>query len=244
MRPLIALTASLADHKKKSSGLPEQSFDFLKHEYSDIVHANGGTPLILPNIDTNAKLDVSLPFLQGIIFSGGGDYDPSLYGQQNTHSTSLSPRRDKFEFLLLKHFEDIPILGICRGFQLLNIYFGGTLHQDFTLRKEKCLLHRGSDPVVTTHKIKITRDSLLWNILKEKEITVDSSHHQILDSIPERVKPVAWSEDGVVEAIEIPEKGFCLGVQWHPERINDQNSQTIFRAFIKACQEYKPSIPQ
>ncbi|MBN2543528.1 gamma-glutamyl-gamma-aminobutyrate hydrolase family protein [bacterium] len=232
MKPVIGITCSHALAKKRESGIPDQSFDLLKNEYSDIVHRTGGIPLLIPNLEHPEGLENYAGILDGLLLSGGGDVHPSYFGQENTHSTYISKQRDVMEFELLKLCENIPILGICRGLQLINIFYGGTLHQDFSVRDTKCILHRGIDLKVTYHQINIEENSALRKILNTDRILVDSSHHQVLDAVPESITPVAYAEDGVIEAIEVKGKKFCLAVQWHPERINDESSIKIFSAFI------------
>jgi putative glutamine amidotransferase len=136
--------------------------------------------------------------------------------------------------------KDIPILGICRGIQFINAFLGGTLYQDLGKQHPSETEHHQKPPYdVPIHEVKIIQDSGLYRLLREYVISVNSYHHQAVKDVADELKVMAVSEDGLVEAVELPEKRFVWAVQWHPEfsyRVDD-NSKLIFREFVKHCQE-------
>lgn len=176
----------------------------------------------------------------GLILTGGIDIHPSFYGDMNDEESLFAKGRDEFEMNLLdKAIKDKkPVLCICRGMQLLNIYFGGNLITD--LEQVKGVNHRKiSDTEVRMHNVNVEKDSLLYNIVNTGNGFVTSTHHQAVDKVGDKLIVNAVSDDGVIEGIEFEDKsnkGFLIGVQWHPERFNDYNnpfSQNILKSFIK-----------
>jgi putative glutamine amidotransferase len=136
---------------------------------------------------------------------------------------------------------DIPIFGICRGMQLINVVFGGNLYQDSTFEKQ-FLNHtlEGSTVYKKRHPVIIKEESLLYRIIQKKRIMVNTSHHQMVKTVGTGLITSAWSEeDGVVEAIEAADDNFLLCVQWHPELIPDKNSKALFDWLVKSAKEYK-----
>ena len=134
----------------------------------------------------------------------------------------------------------LPILGICRGLQVINIVMGGTIFQDLSLRKEKTLNHMPEKVIrfKRKHKVKIKEDSRLYSIVKQKEIMVNTSHHQVIKDVASGLLASAWSEDGVIEALEGKGKDFLISVQWHPEAmIRHSSSNRLFKTFIDACKK-------
>jgi putative glutamine amidotransferase len=183
----------------------------------------------------------------GIIFSGGEDLHPALYGKPEYEKefglTEIIPARDQFEYhVIAKAFtEKKPVLGICRGLQLINVFLGGTLVPDIPV------IHMSSghgkhNGVDQTHLIRLVPDTLLWNICGQELGTVNSAHHQSADKPGELLKISAFSEPSIVEAMEWKEpvnKSWLLLVQWHPERMSDLSSPfsvSIKSAFLDACE--------
>ncbi|NLN16152.1 MAG: gamma-glutamyl-gamma-aminobutyrate hydrolase family protein, partial [Firmicutes bacterium] len=173
--------------------------------------------------------------LQGLIIPGGGDLDPVYYGQDPQRDLGVvEPDRDRLEMGLLKGAiaRGIPILGICRGCQLLSVAAGGDLIQDLG---EGYHQHRQKAPLShPSHQINIKAGSLLERLLGPGPLRVNSYHHQGIGRVGS-LRPVAWSNDGLIEAIE--GEGFILGVQWHPEWLVE--SAPLFRGFIEAAKERK-----
>lgn len=172
----------------------------------------------------------------GLLLPGGGDMDPKFYGQERIPACG-EPNllRDAAEPPLLRAFlaADKPVLGICRGIQVMNAVLGGDLYQD--IKPFEHLPHNGHWAKV--HTVTVRRGTLLSRILGQDTVLVNSQHHQAVDRVAPGFTLAALSEDGIVEAIEKPDAGFCLGVQWHPEWLSDADPamQSLFDAFVNAC---------
>lgn len=172
----------------------------------------------------------------GLLLPGGGDMDPKFYGQARIPACG-EPNllRDAAEPLLLRAFlaADKPVLGICRGIQVMNAVLGGDLYQD--IKPLEHLPHNGHWAKV--HTVTVRRGTLLSRILGQDTVLVNSQHHQAVDRVAPGFTLAALSEDGIVEAIEKPDARFCLGVQWHPEWLSDADPamQGLFDAFVNAC---------
>ena len=172
----------------------------------------------------------------GLLLPGGGDMDPKFYGQERIPACG-EPNllRDAAEPLLLRAFlaADKPVLGICRGIQVMNAVLGGDLYQD--IKPFEHLPHNGHWAKV--HTVTVRRGTLLSRILGQDTVLVNSQHHQAVDRVAPGFTLAALSEDGIVEAIEKPDARFCLGVQWHTEWLSDADPamQSLFDAFVNAC---------
>ena len=172
----------------------------------------------------------------GLLLPGGGDMDPQFYGQVRIPACG-EPNllRDAAEPLLLRAFlaADKPVLGICRGIQVMNAVLGGDLYQD--IKPLEHLPH--NDHWAKVHTVTVRRGTLLSRILGQDTVLVNSQHHQAVDRVAPGFTLAALSEDGIVEAIEKPDARFCLGVQWHPEWLSDADPamQGLFDAFVNAC---------
>lgn len=172
----------------------------------------------------------------GLLLPGGGDMDPKFYGQERIPACG-EPNllRDAAEPLLLRAFlaADKPVLGICRGIQVMNAVLGGDLYQD--IKPFEHLPH--NDHWAKVHTVTVRRGTLLSRILGQDTVLVNSQHHQAVDRVAPGFTLAALSEDGIVEAIEKPDARFCLGVQWHPEWLSDADPamQSLFDAFVNAC---------
>ena len=172
----------------------------------------------------------------GLLLPGGGDMDPKFYGQARIPACG-EPNllRDAAEPLLLRAFlaADKPVLGICRGIQVMNAVLGGDLYQD--IKPLEHLPH--NDHWAKVHTVTVRRGTLLSRILGQDTVLVNSQHHQAVDRVAPGFTLAALSEDGIVEAIEKPDARFCLGVQWHPEWLSDADPamQGLFDAFVNAC---------
>jgi len=182
----------------------------------------------------------------GVLFAGGEDVDPAFYGEEKKYdSVDINYDRDQFEMKLLEHalHRRLPILGICRGAQVINVGFGGTLYQDLSQDATPELEHRQTDAGKsrgdTTHAVTVTEpDSLLAGAVSGS-CRVNSLHHQAIKRLGHGLKVTAHSEDGFVEAVEAAnDYPFLLAVQWHPEEISDHPEQRrIFEEFIAKCRE-------
>lgn len=196
--------------------------------YAEAIAAAGGIPLLLPELKEESVADM-LGLCQGVLFSGGADVNPALYGQaKDALCGPVEDHRDEAELLLfrLAMERNLPILGICRGNQLLNVALGGTLLQHVPG-------HAG-----TVHSVSVEKDSLLYPITGDL-CRVNSSHHQVIDRPGNGLKVIARNEEGMIEAVEMPGHPFFLSVQWHPEAMlikeSDPISLEIFRLLVNAA---------
>ena len=192
--------------------------------YSLAVQRAGGLALILPPDDVVAESpDELLDMLDGLILAGGSDVDPGSYGAKPHDETrDTRPERDRFEIALgTRALErDMPVLGICRGMQMMNVIQGGTLNQH--LGRE---LHRHTPGVFADHAVLLEPGSLAARVVGHERTEVKSAHHQGLEELGEGVVPSGYADDGIVEAIELPGQRFAVGVLWHPEE--DEQSRVV-----------------
>lgn len=235
-KPIIGLTGSYTLQNDAPTHTLGQS-------YFDAVRNFGGIPLLIPVLAEEQELSWLVSQCDGLILTGGVDIDPVHFGEQLLNETVVvSPERDAAEqkVLDLAVRRDIPMLGICRGIQMLNVYFGGSLYQDIPGQIPSKIQHRMEKPFHRTcHGCDVIPDSPLFSLLGRDSIPVNSHHHQAVKNVAPGFQVMARSEDGIIEAICNPQKEFCWGVQWHPERIWDieSSSAEIFRAFIAACRK-------
>lgn len=220
----------------------EEKFYMVK-EYMEAVIEAGGIPVILPLTSNKAIISQLAGLFDGFLFTGGEDIQPSLYKEEETFSGNVyNPKRDAMESLLLRQVlvRNKPLLGICRGHQMLNVVLGGNLYQDLNSERKSHVLHRDlSRKKEGVHSISLVEGEPLAKLLREEEIEVNSLHHQAVKEVSKLLKPMAYSEDGLVEAAYEPTKKFVWSVQWHPElTIEWDSSQKIFRAFIDSCSKH------
>ncbi len=232
MRPLIGITCS---GDGKSGGLS------LNTRYAESVVEAGGLPLIIPALPgLEAKY---LNCLNGIILSGGGDVDPFFFGEEPLPvSGNINPQRDAFEIELARQALVLgqPLLGICRGIQVLNIAAGGTIHQDISLVSGTMLKHAQQAPRwYPTHELNILPGSLL-SCLLGNSIRVNSLHHQALNRVAEGFTVTARSKDSIVEGIEAQNGRYIIGVQFHPEDLcaHDKRFINIFKSLVEAAKGF------
>jgi putative glutamine amidotransferase len=236
-KPKIGITLSETQESDSYRWPARKRFDFLKREYYEAIFMAGGIPILLPNADPPSALDELIDMLDGLILSGGGDLSPQNYGQTPLSGNTEQPKmRDAFELALAaKAFtRNWPVLGICRGHQVINVALGGTLFQDLSCIPFKIQPH--ADPQQTAqifHDVTIDSDSRLFSIVGAESIQTNSSHHQVIDRLGRGLKAVAFAPDGVIEAIEHPDSEFVIGVQWHPEGIvQKEHSVKLFKALV------------
>jgi putative glutamine amidotransferase len=216
----------------------------LKGDYYAAVARAGAAPeWVSPSQDADAAHRVVAAY-DGFLFPGGSDIDPGLYGQRpSPRCGKPNPLRDRIEPLLLAAAlrAKKPVLGICRGCQLINVALGGTLCQDIgadlpgsARRHFRALRLRG-----TAHSVTIAGGSLLERCIGADRLDVNSIHHQAIATLPDRLAPIAFGEDGIIEGLESRDYPFLLGVQWHPELLAGSRpaQQAIFDAFVKAAGE-------
>lgn len=218
-----------------------EAFFHLRKDYVRSVEQEGGLPLVLaPGRAGDAK--ELLKRLDALVLTGGDDVDPAFYGEQpHTSVRGLVHERDEFELALVREAleRDLPLLAICRGHQVLNVAVGGTLIQDIPSQVAGAVAH---DPEgerwALAHSVRIEPGTRLHGILGRDEVQVNSFHHQAVKEIGRGLVVSARSpEDGVVEGIELPDRRFALGVQWHPESFwgRPEGFRPLFRALVEAA---------
>lgn len=215
--------------------------------YLQAVQDAGGIPFMIPLGLKETSLRGLFDMADGILLSGGGDIDPSHYGQAPHPSLSdVQPERDRTEIILSRWAaaEGKPILGICRGFQVMGVAAGGNMYQDvFTLRdntqKHSFFDNSGKPRNYLAHNVVLDDTCRLARIFGETSFLVNSLHHQAVKEIPAPYRVVGHASDGVNEALELPNHPFFCGVQWHPEELTKNTPQAplLFQAFIQACQQ-------
>lgn len=240
MKPLIGITADTFRNLEKPRSLPYYGQKFT---YSDAISLAGGVPVIIPITTTLEETRDIHIHLDGVLFAGGNDVSPALYGQETTYAVDLDMPRDAHEMRLmhLAHTTHKPILAICRGMQLLNVYRGGTLFQDIGHQAPAAMNHDGhaiSSSERLLHDLRLARRSRLAGMVGEAAIVANSFHHQAVDMLGEGLTISAVASDGIVEAIEDRDAPFIVGVQPHPEslvRNVEPRWLGLFEAFIRAC---------
>lgn len=213
--------------------------------YMNAVRAAGGVPILLPLHVKKEELTIAAEMCDGFLFSGGPDISPFRFGEETIQECGVViPERDQMEENLfsIAMESDKPILGICRGIQVLNVFLGGTIYQDITAQFKSTiqLAHsQKSGNAVLSHSVIIEKDTLLSNIISKEYIQVNSFHHQAIKDMAPSLEVAAISPDSLIEAVYHPDKSFFLGVQWHPEHLykTNEDAQKLFKAFVNACSE-------
>ena len=220
--------------------------NFLRKTYTDAIVAAGGIPLIIPVLEDLEVLRAIYDRLDGILISGGGDIDPRNYAEAplpGLGPTDLA--RDDLELPLARWAveEAKPILGICRGSQVINVALGGTLYQDIPSQIKTSVIHDSSftrqDWTYMAHDLRLDPDSKLAQVFGTTSFMTNSLHHQSLKEIAPGLKAVGWAPDGVIEAIEGEGECFLVGVQCHPEALQasaDPRWRALFGEFVQSCQ--------
>ncbi len=235
-RPVIGITAS---HDTEHDKL------FINSVYLRAIRNAGGIPMIFPMEVTEDDLRDLVTLTDGVLFTGGDDIHPFLYGEEtDAKCGNVSQPRDSMEMALVPLVMEFgkPIFGICRGIQILNTAMGGTLYQDIPsqFKSELSIAHRQPFAYkVPSHTVDITPGTLLSRILGEEHasIAVNSMHHQAIKDVAPGLEVCGYAPDKMIEAVYAPDYPFLLGVQWHPEHLTTSqlDAAKLFAAFVDAC---------
>lgn len=234
MRPVIGLIPLWDDEKDSIWMLPG---------YADGIREAGGIPLIFPLTDDEEEICQLMDMVQGVLFTGGHDVSPNVYGEEPVNESVVSCEiRDNMERTALRICleQDKSVLGICRGIQFINAALGGTLYQDLPTQYESTIEHHQSAPYnIPVHKVNIIEGTPLHNLVGNSTIDVNSYHHQAVKKLAPELSVMAISEDELIEGVYREDKKFFWAVQWHPEFSfqDDYIQRRIFEEFVKSMKD-------
>ncbi len=236
MKPLIGITASMETDKSNY---------LVANRNVKAIQAAGGIPIILPYFLRTEEIKEITNRIDGLYATGGYDIDPILFGEEpHPGLGNIIPERDQSELAVIKEMleKEKPILGVCRGSQILNVAAGGDMYQDINTQiNTELLQHSQKAPFdYRSHFVDVAEGSLLHRLTGKHKLRVNSFHHQANRSVHEGFRISGTASDGIIEAIESEIHPFVLGLQWHPEALiheEDDPSLQIYQGFIKACQQ-------
>lgn len=245
--PVIGITASLKEDEESVAQRPLGRFVRADLDYVEGVAEAGGVPVVLPSMLGLRAAEALLDGLDGLLLSGGTDLEPGYYGEQPIPGLGPTiPERDAFEMALLKLAlrRGIPVFGICRGMQILNVALGGTLYQDLPSQLGGDVLRhcREASKEQPVHEVRVRRGSWLGEITGGRSVGVNSYHHQGIKDIGRGLRASAVSPDRVIEAVEwrnLSER-WLVGVQWHPEGMRETGPEhrDLFEAHVRAAERH------
>lgn len=234
-KPIIGITSNCrADFEEWFN---DYYINFVGMDEVDVIVNTGGAPIVLPQTLDKDCLNNYLDIIDGLVVVGGLDVSPSYYNEDlHPLCGELNPKRDAFESYLIKEAfqRNIPTIVICRGLQLANVIFGGTLYQDLSLNPEVTIKHSAmKEGANDIHSIKVTdKNSRFYSLLEEEEMYVNSIHHQIIKKLANDFKSIAVSKDNVVEVIEHKDSSkFFIGTQFHPEIMGARGNELMKKLF-------------
>jgi putative glutamine amidotransferase len=241
-RPLVGVTTSEVRRAERTRPLPEgeppQHEMALGMPYVRALARAGAIPIVLPPLEVEAVPQL-LASLRGVCLSGGPDLDPAAYGAKPAPELGpTEPTLDVFELEVAKVADamGLPIFGICRGAQALNVARGGTLHQHLPAVTDRSIQHRQTSPGwEETHSVFVDRESRLGRILGTENPRVNSFHHQAVDDLGSGLRAVAWAPDGTVEGIEGEGERLVIGIQWHAETLDNGPHPRLFEALVASA---------
>jgi putative glutamine amidotransferase len=214
----------------------------INQSYVRALTAAGCAPVLIPLLSNDERLHAIYERLDGIVFPGGADVAPTEYGEEPIDNLNvIEPERDRTELTLARwaYEDNLPILGICRGQQLLNVALGGSLYQDLRHQGVTEVEHaeaHGRGRTAMIHQVRLDPDSRLAQLIDETSLDVNSLHHQAVKSVAPRLRVTGKSDDGVIEALESEDRRFLIAVQWHPEEIDEVPwVRRLFSGFVRAA---------
>lgn len=228
--PIIGITC--ATH-------PSEEKYYIVKDYVKAVDASGGIPILIPPFKSETRIKEIARFLDGLLLSGGKDLDPKFYGEEPVGVGRIDPEKDSLELTLTRAVlaRDIPILGICRGCQVLNVIGGGTITQHLSVKDNKIKHWQIAPDNYPTHTLELKRGSKLRKIIGKARIRVNSFHHQAIRGVAKGYKVSASALDGTIEGIESQSNSWVIGVQFHMEYLWEDYSEfkRVFVDFIKTA---------
>lgn len=234
MRPIIGITCNSLD-----------SSNSISSSYFSAIENAGGTSIILPNTRNDSCIMDFIGLIDGLLLAGGVDIDPLYFGEEpRPLMGKIDIDRDYFEMRLIPEAlkVDMPILGVCRGIQILNVAMGGTLYQDISMSSKSILKHRQDAPSsYATHTIDVQPESQLLKILGKSTIRTNSFHHQAIKEAAPGLFISAFARDGIIEGVESTNHTYVIGVQFHPEQMwfNNPPITNLFIRYISAAKAYR-----
>ena len=247
MPPIIGITATLKEDVDAVAERPLGRFVRADLDYVEGVAGAGGVPVVLPPTGDETAAEAVIRSLDGLLLSGGSDLDPGYYGEEPVPELGVTlPERDAFEMTLvgLALRRGMPVFGICRGMQVLNVALGGTLYQDLPSQWERDVLkHRQDTPKwQPTHEVRVEDGSYVAGVMDREVVKVNSYHHQGVKDLARGLLATGRSSDGVVEAVEAVDvsERWLLGVQWHAEAMRGAGPQqeSLFEAHVLAAKRH------
>ncbi|NTW42938.1 MAG: type 1 glutamine amidotransferase [Anaerolineaceae bacterium] len=236
MPPIIGITSG------KILGNSQLTRISLIDKYVQAIQLAGGVPLVIPTGLTSSELVSCRQVFDGFLLTGGGDIAIERFdGEPNSRISDVDPDRDRMEIEITQYAfeENIPLFGICRGIQVINVTMGGSLFTDINSQRENSIKHDWYPEVARNyeaHSVKIVENSKVHQIIHGDEVNVNSLHHQAIQTLGNHLSPTAYAPDGIIEAIESPPHLFFLGVQWHPEwMLSSPSMVNLFKQFVSSA---------
>ena len=250
-RPIIAVVPKYLTADRLTKNISSCDSLLIANNYFRAVMAAGGLPMLFPITEDESVLESVLELVDGILLTGGADLDPRLYGG-NAEDANLGVHvdiRERAEYRVLDYIfaHDVPMLGICRGIQLLNVYQGGTLYEHLADHLPETdedgveIKHwQDIDYSLPSHKVRLVEGTLVADMLGVDEVMTNSMHHQGIKQLSPNLQAMAYGPGGLVEAVCVPELTFAVGLQWHPEYLGAHaDMNRIFERLVSEAKDYR-----
>jgi putative glutamine amidotransferase len=234
MAPIIGINAGINRHEGESSSVS------VRTNYIDAITSAGGIPIVLPPLSSTDAVADQIRMVDGFVFIGGSDIDPTRYGAVPHPTVNRIPlRRENYDFELIRRAIDArkPFLAICLGCQQVNVALGGTLIQDIPSETSSTIQHSmKQDPYDPRHDVTVKKNTKLYELVETTTLSTNSSHHQAVKDAPRKVTITSHAADGIIESFELKDHPFGLGIQWHPERLTDEKEHlALFKGLVEAA---------